>query len=692
MRALCAVVFVVLPLLAGAQTTWQQARERGFATLQVHCNFDPPFVFAQPKGTWAGIEYDLLLGFKEHVKRIYGVELTLEMLPYEDGYGVMFPRLAQENENAVGLGGISIHASREASFDFTLPYLADIDLLFSSEDIPILPPGADSSYKEHFKNCIGLTGAKSTGVESFRILRDQYLPDLQIDSSFKNAVSSFEAVKVRRRVLTYIALPLYLYRFDEFAEVHRQRVFMVVRKGLAIMLPEGSSWKAPLDEYITQVQATGRINDLVYRYLGEDKTRLFNDISQEIQNGSRSDLILTFREQEAFKENLAVAEEKSQRRLLVAWLAGFLVLLSVAFSVGLVRQSRYRKRVTETLQTQKDEIERQHHALEQANAELIAMQEEVLRTEKLALLGTLVNNVAHQVNSPVAAIRSSGTFLQRHIAPSARKLVEAGVELTTETHDAFLALLISKTGARAEYQSMGPRERRKLRQQLIESLPERLLPEADQVADSLLTMGIRVHGEIPEQMQGKYRTAWAAYADIARLLVSVDNILAAADRASRFVQLLKFFIAETPAISREAVAVAPVLARILAQYSGSVSAGIRLETSLDEAAVCHLPSEWLAVILEQPVLNAIQAMRNEGTFTVSLTQTATGAKVVYEDTGPGIGQEILQNLFQPFVSTKQQGEGVGLGLYLVKRSLEAVGGAITLDSNKPGVRVTLEIP
>jgi signal transduction histidine kinase len=89
--------------------------------------------------------------------------------------------------------------------------------------------------------------------------------------------------------------------------------------------------------------------------------------------------------------------------------------------------------------------------------------------------------------------------------------------------------------------------------------------------------------------------------------------------------------------------------------------------------------------------NAVYAASPEGEVTVR-AGSADGAVAVYvEDTGPGVDAATLRRLFEPLITTKER--GVGLGLALVKRIAERHGGTVTY-SDRPGggARFTVRLP
>ncbi len=86
------------------------------------------------------------------------------------------------------------------------------------------------------------------------------------------------------------------------------------------------------------------------------------------------------------------------------------------------------------------------------------------------------------------------------------------------------------------------------------------------------------------------------------------------------------------------------------------------------------------------IINAQYAMRKaHGKGKLAITTETTGDKVriIFTDDGPGIPLEVIDKLFQPFFTTKEPGEGTGLGLSLSRSIILDHGGAINVVS-KPG--------
>ena len=94
------------------------------------------------------------------------------------------------------------------------------------------------------------------------------------------------------------------------------------------------------------------------------------------------------------------------------------------------------------------------------------------------------------------------------------------------------------------------------------------------------------------------------------------------------------------------------------------------------------------------VKNAIEAMEMSEPKELTVKYEFAGAKIlVYiSDTGPGIKPEVMRNIFEPFVTTKQPGKGTGLGLNITKSIINQHGGKISAKNNAHvGVTFTVEL-
>jgi PAS domain S-box-containing protein len=115
-----------------------------------------------------------------------------------------------------------------------------------------------------------------------------------------------------------------------------------------------------------------------------------------------------------------------------------------------------------------------------------------------------------------------------------------------------------------------------------------------------------------------------------------------------------------------------------------------VDSTLDEPLIRADKAKMVRVFINI-VKNAVDAMPNGGTLQVKSIQTDGNVEISFADTGIGIPKETLGKIFSPLVTTKAQ--GMGFGLAICKRIVEAHGGEITVKSAiGKGTMFTVTLP
>jgi len=120
---------------------------------------------------------------------------------------------------------------------------------------------------------------------------------------------------------------------------------------------------------------------------------------------------------------------------------------------------------------------------------------------------------------------------------------------------------------------------------------------------------------------------------------------------------------------------------------------IALILTLDPAiAPMMMEKVQIQQVLLNLVRNAVEAMTNTGhaKLAISAAADAAGATITVRDSGPGVSDEIAGRLFQPFVTTKE--DGMGIGLKICQSIIDAHGGTITASNANPGALFTIRLP
>src|SRR3984893_4212440 len=113
-----------------------------------------------------------------------------------------------------------------------------------------------------------------------------------------------------------------------------------------------------------------------------------------------------------------------------------------------------------------------------------------------------------------------------------------------------------------------------------------------------------------------------------------------------------------------------------------------------DTLVLPLDKNKMEQVLVNLFMNAIQAMSDSGTLTIATRplNPGGGLTVDVEDNGPGMSDENLIKIKQPYFTTKSAGQGTGLGLAVCRNIVKLHGGTLTLG-NRPegGMRATIEL-
>lgn len=118
---------------------------------------------------------------------------------------------------------------------------------------------------------------------------------------------------------------------------------------------------------------------------------------------------------------------------------------------------------------------------------------------------------------------------------------------------------------------------------------------------------------------------------------------------------------------------------------------VQVIDSTDDATEIAVDSDKMKRVFVNLIMNALDAMPQGGTLTITSAKVAKGFKFTFSDTGCGISKENLKKIGSPLFTTKAK--GMGFGLPICKRFVEAHGGSLSLESSlDKGTTATIFIP
>lgn len=347
------------------------------------------------------------------------------------------------------------------------------------------------------------------------------------------------------------------------------------------------------------------------------------------------------------------------------------------------------KQNLEELQATQERLKEQKENLEKALKELENTQHQLIHSEKMAALGQLVANIAHEVNTPIGAIRSSIDYISQTIQNALHNLLELLSEMPKNEVQLFNDFVQS---ANKKTQIYSSKEQRQIKRKLIDILIEQDVQNADWVADIVADIGMQEEAINYLPILKQPQTTDLAYR-LSNIQRSASNIQTAVDKVSKIIFALKNFARHDTHNQMSEADIHENIDTVLTIYQNQLRKGIEVVCIYDTIPPFLCYPEELMQVWTNLLHNAIQAMENTGTITITTLLKDQTILVSMADTGKGIPKEIQGKIFEAFFTTKPMGEGSGLGLDIARRIIEKHQGKIYFASaENVGTTFYVELP
>jgi two-component system, NtrC family, sensor kinase len=381
------------------------------------------------------------------------------------------------------------------------------------------------------------------------------------------------------------------------------------------------------------------------------------------------------------------------------WEGGEMACVQIAFDINDLREAReelssYSENLEQMVGDRTLEIQRKNTELKMTLTELREAQVQLIQAEKMAALGHLIAGIAHEINTPLGAIRTSNETLDNAFGHVLAALPYLADHYNGEHRDLTNRLIEAASNAGMDTLTM--REKRELRKKVSGQLSKLGVDDARAIASLVINLQLTDYLDdlIPLLRDENSSELLSAIQYITNIRRSNAIISTAVNRAAKTVFALKTY-AHTDSTGRETRAsLLENMETVLVLYHNQIKHNVQLICDYDDNIpdlLCH-PDE-LNQVWTNLIHNALQAMDYKGVLTVSIKVDGNDIVVAVKDTGCGIPDDIMQRVFEPFFTTKSAGEGSGLGLDIVRGIVESHGGRVGIDTKVgKGTTFTVYLP
>ncbi len=336
-----------------------------------------------------------------------------------------------------------------------------------------------------------------------------------------------------------------------------------------------------------------------------------------------------------------------------------------------------------------DTLAVEQNRLRKIERSFVAQEAMLRQQERLATLGQLSAGVAHELNNPAAAAGRA----TRHLEEVVNRLVEdAASLLSLGVGSEGLAWLWSMVKDEPANNPLDVADREEA---LVTWFAARSVDDPWELANALAALGFdaAVLNQATERFTERQVVgAFHWIADVARARGLLGEVRTSTGRVSEIVRALKGYS------HMDGAAVGPVdivagiddtLVILRSQLSGIV-----VERKFDpELPRVSGNAGELNQVWTNLIANAAEALDGAGTITLSATCEGNQVRVDVIDDGPGIPEDLISSVFDPFVTTKPPGEGTGLGLNLSHQIVvDRHGGSIKVESQPGRTEFTVHLP
>lgn len=335
--------------------------------------------------------------------------------------------------------------------------------------------------------------------------------------------------------------------------------------------------------------------------------------------------------------------------------------------------------------------------LESTLSKLRTTQTQLVEAEKSAALGQLISGVAHEINNPLAAIRSSAEILEMDQNKILEELPQFFHNSTSDSLNLFLKLQDLSSQNKRYLPTKEERHRKKSIRNKLYSVPFSSNSNKEETIEYLSELFLEdSYFMLQEKCNEEEILQILKFLSmLSTQKNALKNIRLSTEKSARVIFSLRKFLGTDIKGTERSVKLSYLLDTSLQMYDNYIHGIVTIEKDYlgDKEIICVV--DEMLQVFKNLIFNALQAQFSSQEKIIRIKISNNSGKyqgriyIAIEDNGGGVTEDVLPKLFTPFFTTKSRGEGIGLGLYVSKKIIEDHGGTLDYESLEKGSRLKI---
>lgn len=253
--------------------SWSAVQEQGSGAITlVYYELDG-FAYENEQGEVTGVGIDIFKQFVNYLNNGKGISLDVNYVKYDD-FSKLYGDVRDGESGIFGMANVTITEARKQELDFSPPYMTNIAVMVTHDQVPEL--SALEALPQEFAGKNGLMFAGTTHEDRMRALKSTYYPQLSLQEANSNA-EVIDGVTSNPDLFGYVDLTVFWMAQQREKPIKRHAVGDQASEKFGFIMPKDSDWKPVMNEFFNLgggYRSNSAYRSILVKHLGAEMTKM----------------------------------------------------------------------------------------------------------------------------------------------------------------------------------------------------------------------------------------------------------------------------------------------------------------------------------------------------------------------------------------------------------------------------------